>query len=127
MGGKMISGRLDAAEGKIDDIGNIGKKLTDLLSQQGNKIKEQGDKLAAEETKLGEQLKTQMTTYTTKLESFTSRVTTLTEQNIKLTDLVTAQDARIGSLQTEGVKVLDKLDGTTKKLEGKVLAQTAKL
>merc|ERR1711962_434294 len=68
-----------------------------------------------------------MTTYTTKLESFTSRVTTLTEQNIKLTDLVTAQDARIGSLQTEGVKVLDKLDGTTKKLEGKVVAQTAKL
>lgn len=125
--GKMISGRLDLAEGKIDDIGNIGKKLTDLLSQQGNKIKEQGDKLAAEETKLGEQMKAQMTTYTTKLDTFTTRVTALTQQNLKLTDLVTAQDGRIGSLQTEGVKVLDKLTGTTKKLEGKVLAQTAKL
>merc|ERR1711931_38276 len=53
--GKMISGRLDAAEGKIDDIGNIGKKLTDLLSQQGNRIQEQGGKLAAEETKLADQ------------------------------------------------------------------------
>merc|ERR1711962_1689148 len=125
--GKMISGRLDAAEGKIDDIGNIGKKLTDLLSQQGTKIQEQGTKLAAEETKLREQLKVQLSTFTTKMESYATRVTALSEQNTKLTDLVTAQDTRIGGLQTEGIKILDKLEGTTKKLQGKVTAQTTKL
>ena len=125
--GKMIAGRLDQAEAKIQDIGNIGKKLTDLLAQQGSKIQEQGAKLAAEETKISDELKTQLSTFETKMTSYTARMTAMSEKTMTLTDHLSEQDTKIGALQTEGVKILDKLAGATKKVESKITQQTAKM
>jgi len=125
--GKMIAGRLDAAEAKVEDIGNIGKKLTDLMAQQGTKIQEQGSKLGAEEAKLGDLLKAQMTSMEAKMSANTARITALTDKTAALTTRIGESDTKITSLQTEGVKILDKLGGTTKKMEAKITQQSAKL
>ena len=39
--GKQMQFRLDNAEAKITDIQNVGKQLTELMTEQGNKIQEQ--------------------------------------------------------------------------------------
>merc|ERR1712183_949971 len=65
--GKNLAGRLDAAEGKMVDIETIGKKLTDLLGVQQEKITEQGAALAAQEAKLSDQVTKQAETLKTKI------------------------------------------------------------
>jgi len=125
--GKNLAGRLDAAEGKMVDIETIGKKLTDLLAVQQEKIGEQGAALAGQEGKLMEQVNKQADTLKAKIAAQDAKFAAIEENGQKLDTAIAESDGKITNLQNEGVKLLDTLAGQEKKLTAALGQQAAKL